>query len=165
MKRSGYIAMVLLVAVGAGSVFAEGSQEAEDRFIPNRGMSYRFDDDYVAPEVVTVTGEVAFDEDGFPTITAKGVVYDLMVPRYYTYSTDVAEGSTITVEGYLLTSENHPMIDEGENHLQVTKATVDGEEYELDVDRGPMGRMDDFRGGFDRGRQPSRGRMPSRGRW
>jgi hypothetical protein len=75
-----------------------------------------------------------------------------MVPRWAVDDLEVEEGQTVTVEGYV--AENTPWGGDG-IYLRVTRAVIDGEEYELeDRPGGSMG-MGDPRGG--RGGRGGRG--------
>lgn len=170
MKRSVVTVMIVLLVVGVGGAFAAGQEESSDfPYGPSRSMGRGFySEDFEQPELVTVTGRVAFD-DGFPTITAEGKTYDVMVPRYYADDVDVDAGATITVQGYLMNADTSPRLDEDDLHIMVTKATIGGEVYEIDIEHGPMGMMwDDDHGRFsddDDFRRAPRGRSPRGGRW
>ncbi len=120
---------MLVVALGltaAMGVFAEGQREAP--YGPGwRGQSLQ------EAEKLTLTGELYFQNRIHPELKSGGEEYELLVPRYYTYGADLKEGQTITVEGYKVDWEMPCEGDEeGEAHLWVTKATIDGKEYDLE---------------------------------
>lgn len=168
MKRSILAIGMAILILGGGMLFASGLEESSDSTFERgrRGGSWFDHDDFDAPELVTVTGTLNLSDNDFPTLTSDGSVYELMVPRFYTYDLDIPERTSITVEGYLMTSETSPRMDEGENHLQVVKAIIDGEEYEIDMMNDHMGMRSDDRDN-SRGRsgnsRSSRRRMPMHG--
>jgi hypothetical protein len=83
-------------------------------------------------EKVTVTGQLYFQRRMHAEVKAEGKTYELMVPRFYLYELDLKEGQNVSVEGYMATGED-------ENYLWVTKAVIDGKEYNLERrGRGPM---------------------------
>jgi hypothetical protein len=63
-------------------------------------------------------------------LKADGKEYELMVPRFYLYDLELKEGQQVTVEGYVAQGDE-------ENYMFVTKAVIDGEEYDLERGRGP----------------------------
>ncbi len=68
-----------------------------------------------------------------PELKSGGKEYELLVPHYYAYELDLKDGQTVTVEGY--TVEGMPCCEdeaEEEVHIWVTKAVVDGKEYDLE---------------------------------
>ena len=132
MKRLLIITLVMGVIMTAG-VFAKGTSET-------REMS-----DYW--ETKTITGKVSFADLPFPEITSGGKTYELLVPPQAVYEIDVKPGDTITVEGILV--DSHMSADEDKTTLRVTKAIVDGEEYEV-----PFGRS--FKGSRAEGKDFSR---------
>ena len=91
---------------------------------------------------LTVTGPVYFQNRMHAELKAGGKDYELMVPRFYLYELELKEGQEVTVEGYVAQGDE-------ESYLWVTKAVIDGKEYDLE------------RGGRGRGRGP--GMMGPRG--
>ncbi len=75
-------------------------------------------------EKVTVTGPVYFQNRLHAELKADGTDYELMVPRFYLYNVELKEGQPITVEGYVARGDE-------ESYLWVTKAVIDGKEYDL----------------------------------
>lgn len=106
---------------------------------------------------LVLTGSVSFQNLIHPTLKAGGKVYELMVPRPLVYRSGVKEGATVTVEGYQVTGMPRWADDKDDNiDVFVTKATIDGKEYDLSLYRGRM------MGGGGRGYGP--GMMGGRGR-
>jgi hypothetical protein len=150
MKKSLLLSLVLIPILmgGVAATAAFGAGQYEDpaqpygRRGPWQGPRY---DERQAPEfseeTVTVTGQVYFENRMHPELKSGDEEYELLVPRYYVYEADLKEGQTITVEGYSVTGM--PMFEgeeEDEVHLWVTKAIIDGTEYDLErYGRGPMG--------------------------
>ncbi|MEW5815468.1 MAG: hypothetical protein AB1798_08770 [Spirochaetota bacterium] len=121
------VLVIALVVLAAGISFAKG--QAEDQSFPG---SYP-----AAFEKVKATGKVYFKDTFFPELkTSDGKVYELMIPRYFTYSIDIKEGDEATVEGYLMPGPRWTA-DNDELYLQVVKAKVGGKEYDLGDFPGP----------------------------
>ena len=155
MKKTLIIA-IALVALTAGFGFAKGAQENDvtEQAAPGPGV--------FSGELVTVTGDLIFEDNGFPTIKSGGKEYELMYPYMLNYEIEVAEGTEITVEGFLVPG---PRWDDGEDeeHLMVTKAVIDGKEYI--IPHGPMAGGPGARGyGFCWNDGPMMGRSGARGR-
>ena len=127
MKRT---AMVLVLAMVAGAVFASGAQEDAAPVAPSYGG------------VRVPAGETelvgTYDEiDGAPVIRVNGKTYTAGVPGYRWLDIDLEPGDEVAVSGYLF--EETESID---GHLRVTTATIDGTEYDLGAPgmwRGPAG--------------------------
>jgi hypothetical protein len=156
---------VLLGGVSA-SVFATGQSEGPSRPYGRRGPGQGPGREWPAPtfseQTISVTGQLYVENRVHPELKSGDKVYELLVPRYYVYEADLKEGQTITVEGYTVTGM--PMFEGEDNedvHLWVTKAVIDGKEYDLErYGRGPMG----GRGwGHGRGWMGRRGPAPHRG--
>jgi hypothetical protein len=116
---------------------------------------------------LTLTGPVSFTNLVHPTLKSGDKVYELLVPRYVVFQSGLKEGASVTVEGYQAT--NLPPwaeIPQGAVAMYVTKATIDGKDYDLSQLRGPMmgGRWDDGGArGYGRGMMGGRGTMGNRG--
>jgi hypothetical protein len=84
---------------------------------------------------LTLTGPVSFQNLIHPTLKSGDKVYELMVPRYLVEQAGLKEGAKVTVEGYQV-AEDDATID-----VFVTKATIDGKDYDISQfrGRGPMG--------------------------
>jgi hypothetical protein len=107
---------------------------------------------------VTVTGPVSFTNLIHPTLKAGDKVYALLVPRHLIWWSGIKEGATVSIEGYQATGlPPWADIPDGTTPVYVTKATIDGKEYDLSqLGGGMMG----GRGGPGYGRGPgSRGMM------
>lgn len=144
-KRLFLFFMVLAVAAGIG--FAEGSKEEEPEQPDWRRGPGRFD-----AEIVELTGTIMLEDDGFPVLKSGNEEYVLMYPYYLEDEIDVRDGAEITVEGFV--APHHPRWEKDEDtvYIRVTKAVIDGEEYEVPF--GPRGGRKGFGGrrpGFGRG--------------
>ncbi len=136
MKAKVVSIVLLAVAVSAPAAFARGTK---DDAPPATGPWAR---DWRGPEIsdkkTELTGTLSL-KDWHPVLKTDKEEVVLMVPGRYRYDIDVKEGDAIKVEGYL--AEDHPWWgDKDQKALLVTKAVVNGKEYEID-DRawGPMG--------------------------
>ena len=128
MKRVLIMMMVLSFITGVSAVFAEGQVE-------NGRNPYGY-----SLEIVSVTGQIFFEDRAFPELISGSKEYELMVPRYYQYDPDLTEGQTITVEGFIASGTGPCCTEdeaEGEEvHLRVTKAIIDGVEYDFEQFQG-----------------------------
>lgn len=121
MRNTTLLIIIITLVFSAASLFAAGELE-EGQFPYNRQFQ---------EEKITVTGEVEFENDMHPVIKSGGKEYELMVPMYISYNSGVEEGETITVEGFVVPGPPVEPVEENEVHLQLTKAIVKGEEYDL----------------------------------
>lgn len=165
MKQKIVLVLLVLLTAGIISVSAVGQSETEGvpygpRWqSPSSGLG----------EKLEVTGELYFENRVFPELKSGDQEYELMLPRFYTFGVDLKEGQTITVEGYQVEGPFCIIEEEGDEiHLWVTKAVIDGKEYDLSsMSFGKMGRPGAFmRGAYHMGgAYPMRGgRMPMGGR-
>ena len=134
MKAKVLSIVLLVAAVSATTAFARGTS---DDAPPAAGPWAR---GWSAPEVsdkkTELTGKLAF-EDWHPVLKTDKEEIVLMVPGHYRYDINVKEGDTIKVEGYM--AEGAPWWgDKDQKALLVTKAVVNGKEYEIDRSWGPM---------------------------
>jgi len=82
-------------------------------------------------EKLTVSGPVYFQNRMHAELKSGGQDYELMVPRFYLYELELEEGQQVTVEGYVAKGDE-------ESYMWVTKAVIDGQEYDLERrGRGP----------------------------
>ncbi len=142
MRRS--IEVILMAAVigllSVTAVTAEGIQEQRDaNAVPQRGNQYNAD------EVVTVTGTVEFTASGAELKATDGQEYELMYPRFAAEDIEIDSGDTISVEGFIVPGPRWEE-DDDEQHLMLTRVTIDGEEYDLTRQFGPGPRGGDFNG-------------------
>jgi hypothetical protein len=138
------VSLVLGLAL-AGLAFASGQKEPG---VPGQAGPGAADQ-----KVVVVTGSVSINNLIHPTIKSGDRVYELLVPRYLVYRSGIKEGAKVTVEGYTVQGTTMQRLsDDGNVDLFVTKATVDGKDYDLSQYRGR------FAGGYGCGGGP-------RGRW
>jgi hypothetical protein len=107
---------------------------------------------------LTLTGPLSFQNLIHPTLKSGDKVYELMVPRYLVYQAGLKEGAKVTVEGYQV-AEDDATID-----VFVTKATIDGKDYDLSQVRG-RGMMGDGTRGDGRWGGGMRGNSPRGGSW
>ncbi|MBN1834718.1 MAG: hypothetical protein JW820_02645 [Spirochaetales bacterium] len=152
MKKRVLLSLVLIPVLLGGlatAVFAGGQSEEPappaEAPEPWQGRGY---DERPAPsfseESVTVTGRLYFDNRIHPELISEGKEYELLVPRHYLYEAELKEGQTVTVVGYTVTGlprfEDQEGAEGEEVHLWVTRAVIDGKEYDLErYARGPMG--------------------------
>ena len=88
-----------------------------------------------------------------------------MFPRFLIDEVDVAEGQRITVEGYEMPGPRMRWKSD-EQHLMVTKATINGKEYDLGEQYGYGPCMDgDYGRGMHGGGRGRWDRTGSKGRW
>ena len=163
MNAKKIIILLLIAGVAATGAFASGNKEGEPETTRPELRSAPRGDAPEAPELseetITVTGQVYFNNRIHPELKSDGEVYELLVPRFYVYDLDLEEGQTVTVEGYTVEGMPGRMDGEGgELHIWVTKAVIDGQEYELE-----QGRQMDPRWGMGPGGHPPKGmRNPGR---
>jgi len=161
MNRKTMWIALLALAVAAAGAFASGKKEEQNygpgfygpgpggpgyAYGPGRGGRgwqgrggprgmpgpWAQDEEYglkFAEEKLTVTGPVSFQNRMHAELKADGKEYELMVPRFYLYELELEEGQQVTVEGYVAQGDD-------ESYLWVTKAVIDGKEYDLEG-RGP----------------------------
>ena len=159
MSAKKIIILLLIAGVAAAGAFASGNKEDEaEAARPDWRRMPRWDGPELSEETITVTGQVYFENQMHPELKSGAEEYELLVPRFYAYELDLEEGQTITVEGYtvegMLCCHEE---EEEELHIWVTKAMIDGEEYDLaDGPRwGMMGPgMGPRRGMMGPGRRP-----------
>lgn len=146
MKKAMIVLLVLVTGL-SGAVFAAGQIEEAQGNDPSTWPAWDFSDE----DLVKVTGQVYYENLIHPELKDGSTVYNLMVPRMYLYSVELDEGKTVTVEGYL-TDEfpgRSPWVDDDDvdgQFIAVTKAVIDGEEYELDHPMYGPRYSNDFRG-------------------
>ncbi len=162
MKQKIVLVLLVLLTAGIISVSAVGQSETEG--VPC-GLRWQSRSSELG-EKLEVTGELYFENKVHPELKSGDQEYELMVPHFYTFDTDLIEGQTITVEGYQVEGPHCTMEEEeDEIHLWVSKAVIDGKEYDLSrMSFDKMGRT----GPFMRGAHSmSGGRIPmgSRPRW
>ncbi len=116
-KRFLVILAVLVIAAGMG--FATGQSENP-----------------VPGELNTYSGTVHFEDNYEIVLKTDQGEYELMFPRFLIDEVDVAEGQRITVEGYEMPGSRMMRWEGDEEHLMVTKATINGKEYDLGEEYG-----------------------------
>jgi len=130
-KKNKIFIVSLFLFIGVlGGLFAAGQSEYPAVPYGPRG-GYAFQTPW---EKITVTGEIYFVDKLHPEIKSGGKEYELLIPRFLYYGIDVKEGDEVTVEGYEVPAPYHEMVygEEGDEiHLMVTKADINGKEYDL----------------------------------
>lgn len=148
MNAKRIIIFLLIAGVAAAGVFASGNKEDESGVArPDWRRMPRGEAPDFSEETVTVTGELYFENRMHPELKSGSKEYELLAPRFYAYDLDLKDGQTVTVEGY--TVEGMPCYEEeeeGEVHIWVTKAIIDGKEYDLEADGFRGGHMGSRRG-------------------
>lgn len=150
---------ILLGGFGATAAFASGQSEDPAQPYGRRGpWPGRGYDERPVPtfseETITVTGQLYFDNRMHPELKSGAKEYELLVPRHYLYEVDLKEGQTVTVEGYSVTGMPRFEAEDGEEvHLWVTRAVIEGKEYDLErygrsFGRGRMGMRGGARYGY-----------------
>jgi hypothetical protein len=119
-KRISIIAALIFIAALS---FANGQQE------PAAAAS---------GQTITVKGTLTFENLLHPTLKGSDKTYYLLVPRYLPYQAGLKDGAEVTVQGYIV--NDLPRWDVPDNALFVTKATINGKDYDLSqYHRGMMG--------------------------
>jgi len=153
--------VILLVLAGiAGMSFANGTSEQPSQTAPAQAYG-RMGFGYggaVTGEVIKATGKLSLNALVYPVLkTADGKSYNLMVPQGVGYSLQIKDGDTVSIEGFQIT--NPPTVtDDKAVFLHVTKATINGKEYDLTALMGPRGGYDRMGGGMMGGPGGRRGR-------
>jgi hypothetical protein len=142
--------LIMLVTFG---LFAKGTAEDGTRVMPSQpdfrtppGTTFSEEDK------VVLTGEVYFENLIHPELRSGRDKYELMVPRVLLSSVELEEGERVTVEGYKgegalgyrgrwdMSQTDEEAETQGP-YLFVTKATVDGVEWDFESTRfGHAGR-------------------------
>ena len=144
MKKSTLITSLFLVLL-MGAAFAEGAQEGDAETVEEQSF----------------TGFLDLS-DGIPRLNVGSVSYILQVPRVLPEGLTVIDGQELTVSGYIKERPRHMgggyYEENGTQVIGVTKALINGEEYEISqAGHGAMG------GGPKRGGPGGRGRRPRKG--
>jgi len=121
-RRIFIVSLVALVALAA-SAFASGQPEPPVAAAAGQNL--------------VLTGTITLQNQFLPTLKSGDKVYELLVPPFLVSQSGLKDGAKVTVEGYQA-SYLPPRIavPEGSQALFVTKATVDGKEYDLSQYRG-----------------------------
>lgn len=154
MKKIILVTVVLTIITGT-ALFGYGAQEEEeiDRSIPPRwGLEFNEED------LLNLTGTLILEPGELPALRAEGKRYELMYPHFLDDDIDMTDGESVTIEGFLVPGSRW-QDEEDALFLKVTKAVIDGEEYELEPFAGRSGpRMSGHRmGGMKNMGRPPRG--------
>ncbi|UCF96990.1 MAG: hypothetical protein JSV89_17705 [Spirochaetaceae bacterium] len=161
MNAKKIVLLLLIAGVAAAGAFASGNKENEPAR-PDWRRAPQGEAPEFSEETVTVTGQLYFENRMHPELKSGTKEYELLVPHFYAYELDLQDGQTITVEGY--TVEGMPCYEEEDDeeiHIWVTKAVIDGEEYDLERGGFRGGHMDP-RWGMGPGMAPRGGMMGRR---
>jgi hypothetical protein len=107
---------------------------------------------------ITVTGAISYLSTMHPLLKSGDSVYELFVPRYLVVEAGVKEGATVSVEGYRVDAPSVGSTDDGNIDLFVTKATINGTQYDLSRNDG-YGMMGDYASRGSRGMMGGHGMM------
>jgi len=145
MAKKIFIVSTVLALALTGLAFASGQKEPEATAGAATG------------EKLTLTGNVYVQDKLHPVLKSGGKEYELMVPPFLVAEIDLKEGSEITIEGYTVLGMGwHRQAEDADDDIdvRVTKATIDGKDYDLAQYFGPMmgGQAGYGRGGMMRGR-------------
>jgi hypothetical protein len=147
MRRTTVLVVLLLALVGTAGVFASGKKEQpaqpgapgapygapgpRGNFRPPRAQGWPQGPTF-SEEKTTVTGQLYYKNRIHPELKGGGKDCELLVPRFYVHELNLQEGVAVTVEGYEVTGMPYRW-DEADNAVRiwVTKAIIDGKEYDL----------------------------------
>lgn len=169
MKRSLIISVVLITMAAATTpLIAEGIQEQADPVQQGRTnqaapRSYGWNNTQAAqPEQLELSGTVKLSAGHTLLQAEDGKEYRLMYPRFVLDELEVEDGAAVVLEGFLIPAMRWDP-EEDDQYLRVTKAVIDGEEYEIGTDRYAgrkmAPRMDRRQGGPAAGRSSRSGMM------
>ena len=127
--------LLLIAGIAAAGAFASADKEDEAENVrPDWRRMPRAEAPQFSEETITVTGQLYFENRMHPELISGADEYELLVPRFHAYELDLEDGQTVTVEGYAV--EGMPCCqgeeEHDEMHIWVTKAVIDGEEYDLE---------------------------------
>jgi hypothetical protein len=166
MTKKIFIGLAILAIVSAAA-FASGQKEpGSAQAAPGAATGSTSTS---AEQKLVLTGSVSLQGFVHPILKSGGKEYVLMVPPYLVYQSGVKEGAQVTVEGYQAPGTRWAGSNNGSSTiLFVTKATVDGKDYDLTQYRGGMmGGAYGATGGYGmmggRGTQGFQGMMGGRG--
>jgi hypothetical protein len=147
-KKTILIVLVLGLAL-SGLAFAngqkEGTAQAPGQAAPDQGNQVYGGPGFGGMHMIvtngpklTLTGTVSVHNLIHPVLKSGDKSYELLVPRVLVYEAGVKEGAKVSVEGYQVVSPAaNPNDGVAAAYLYVTKATVDGKDYDLTQLRGP----------------------------
>lgn len=161
MMKKILIATMVLTAVLGSFAFASGQADSTPN-IPGPATT---------GDKLTLSGTVKVDNLIHPVLTSGGKDYYLMIPHRAIYDVAVKDGAQVKIEGYKTTAApRYAPANSNATYVLVTKATVDGKDYDLTVNQGVLGRgmMGNNGRGTARGMDGRGGMMGGRGggyRW
>lgn len=130
MAKKILIATMVLAAALGGMAFGRGQNDSTP--------------DLSGPattgEKLTLSGTVKVTNLIHPVLSSGGKDYFLMVPHFLTFDSGVKDGSQVKIEGYKTTDlPRFAAADDKNTYVWVTKATVDGKDYDLTSEGGGYG--------------------------
>jgi len=88
---------------------------------------------------LTLSGTVKVTNLINPVLSSGGKEYYLMIPRRLVYDVGVKDGAQVKIEGYqTAAAPRNAQADAKATYILVTKATVDGKDYDLSTGYGAM---------------------------
>jgi len=152
MKRSLIISVVLItMAAATMPLIAEGIQEQADpvqQGVPGQPAArpgarpYGWNNAQAAqPEELELSGTVKLSAGHTLLQAEDGKEYRLMYPLFVLDELDIEDGEEVLLEGFLIPAMRWAP-EEDEHYLRVTKAVINGEEYEIGNARYAGRRMD-----------------------
>ncbi len=139
MTKKIFLSALALTLVLASAAFAGGQKEpVPGSAAPVGPAAPAGKPPFATGEKLTLTGTLSLQGEWHPVLKSSGKEYELLVPRHLTWNLDVKEGEQVTVEGYVVQGMPRAGADDGDTDLFVTKATIQGKEYDLSQYRGPM---------------------------
>lgn len=135
MKAKVVSIVLLAVAVSAPAAFARGTKDDAPQATGPWARGWKGPE--VSEKKTELSGTLSL-KDWHPVLKTDKEEVVLMIPGHRRYDVDVKEGDSVKVEGYMV--EGGPRRgDKDQKALLVTKAVVNGKEYEIDQRSwGPM---------------------------
>ena len=118
MKR--FIFASFLILTLAGVAVAEGTRESREPYLDG--------------EMTTLTGRLDLSGSR-PVLQADGEEYLIILPRAYQLQeqASVADGSELTLEGYVHDAYSRFAVTEEQQVIRVSRAVIDGTEFEVET--------------------------------
>lgn len=152
--------LILIMIIGSAMILsAEGKQDDADVQSFGRGQGQtqgmmggnRFNDaaareEYLEGlETISLTGALILVNGEMPVIESEGTRFNVMAPWQAVADLELKDGMEVTVEGYEMPGPPLQW-DDSEKSIMVTKAVINGEEFEIDHDADGYRMMGGFGG-------------------
>ena len=158
MRIKNMVAILLMLGLTV-ALFAYGQGEENGKMYGQRQDHEKSNEEFrnliESKEKISLTGELSIKNRVLPELKVGNEVYKLMVPRFCMVNLEVDEGTEVLLEGVILKVKkdvNIRILNEGDKVFLVTKAIINGEEYnpeeESEECTGPHNSMG--RKGFNR---------------